>query len=326
MKEDAQKKDSNWIKFENHLLNEGLSDLRLRKLKSMHSFVLRHIKKPLNNLSREDIETFLDDLNRNIIRKKSNEEFSGSTKSDVKKFLKQYFKWLKGNNEEYPREVSWIKVRIRKDEKPLPKDIIKPEEVMKLANEYTKIEHRLVTLLLFDSGFRINEMLSVRKEDIVWREDGENSCYWIRCRESKTIAREVPIPLFTEEINSFLNSTYFRSKDQNSLLFDVSHRYYCASLGKYSEKLFSKHITPHALRHSSATYYAKEYEGNMLLLCQRYGWTLNSNQAQTYVRNSGTMQKLGLAKVQTNRVTELVKKLEEYEKRLSEIEKVFQSS
>jgi len=278
MNKDTIKQDSSWVKFEDHMLNDGVSNLRTKKLQVMYKFVLRHITKPLDKLTRADIELFITDLNRNRIQKVRGGNVSGSTKADIKKFLRQYFKWLKGNNETFPKEVAWLKTRIRKDERPEQKDVITDSQVIKLANRFTKPEFRIITLLLFDSGFRISEMLSAKKEDLRWEEDGDESCYWIKCRESKTIAREVPIPLFTDEINEFKKSIYYQALEGTDTLFKISYDYYNRALAKYSKELFNKHMTPHGLRHSSATYYSKELDGNFVQISNRYGWTLSSDQ------------------------------------------------
>jgi len=70
-------------------------------------------------------------------------------------------------------------------------------------------------------------------------------------------------------------------------------------------KVLGKKITPHALRHSSATYYAKEFDGNMMLLADRYGWTYSSKELRTYIRRSGAYQRAGAKKVFSNEVEKL---------------------
>jgi len=299
-----------WKNFENHMLNEAVSKNRLKKLKVMFDLISRELKKPIDTLKRKDIEDFLNKLNRNQIKKQDGKDFSGSTKADIKKFFKQYFKWLRGNNEIYPPEVAWIKTRIAKDEKPEEKPVISIKEAVKLAHTFKKIENGILTLLLFDSGFRIQEMLSATKKDLTWEEfDDENKCFWIKCNESKTYTRKIPVPLFTEELKAFCNSAYFRTLEENDILFPVSYNWYRTALKKNSKALLKKEITPHALRHSSATYYSREYDGNMNLIAQRYGWSLSSDELKTYIRKSGAYQKLGARKSYSNKTNEEIKEL-----------------
>ena len=53
------------------------------------------------------------------------------------------------------------------------------------------------------------------------------------------------------------------------------------SVKRIGKKALNKNISPHTLRHSSATYYAsiiKTYQQ----FCSRYGWALRSTAPQTY--------------------------------------------
>ena len=79
-----------WEKFENHLLNEGVTKKRVMKLRGMFMVVERGIQN-FDNATREDIEKFVTALHRNTFKKIDGKEFSGSTKSDIKKFLKQLY-------------------------------------------------------------------------------------------------------------------------------------------------------------------------------------------------------------------------------------------
>lgn len=155
-----------WERFHNHMLNEGATQNRIAKLKQMFKTCQRGLPKGYEASKREDIETFMNKLNRNEFKTTKNNNYSGSSKADIKKFLRQFYKWLKGNNEVYPKEVSWLKARISKDEMPEEKPVISPNEALKLANSFSDIRYKILVLLLFDSGFRIQEMLSVKKKDL----------------------------------------------------------------------------------------------------------------------------------------------------------------
>jgi len=279
-----------WERYEAEIRNAGLTKKRRDKLKLMFDTCQRAIN--LDKATRQDIEKFVNELHSGKFCKLDGSEYSGSTKSDLKKFLKAFYKWLKGENTYYPKEVAWIKTRISKDEKPKEKDVISVQEVRQLANSFSKIDLKVLTLMLFDSGFRIAEMLSAKKQDLSWEnyQDGD-SCFWIKCNSSKTEQRKVPIPIFTEDLQAFFNSSQMKAKKDSELLFDVSYEYYLQTLKAKGKELLKKKITPHALRHSSASLYAKELNGNAMSIAQRYGWSFSSKELATYIRRSGAYHK-----------------------------------
>lgn len=281
-------KEKLWTDYENHLLNEGLSENRRKKLRNMFNVVTRALS--LDKAERKDIETFINKLNRNEFKTQAKTNYSGNAKSDIKKFLKQFFKWYKGESEYYPKEVSWLKCKISKEELPTEKDILNKDQVVKLSNCFEKYEYKILTLVLFDSGFRIGEIESAKKKDLTLEViEDNNSCFFIKCNVSKTFTRTVDISLFTEELKSFVNSEEYKSKQPDDPLFNISYESFNKMLKRYSERLFKLKISPHNLRHSSATLYADIYNGNVVKLASRYGWSYSAKELQVYVRQSKTL-------------------------------------
>jgi len=313
-----------WKRYEDHSLNEGLSKKRIDKLKYMYLMILRGLKdKDLNKVTRQDIELFLNKLNRNEYKKLNKDNYTGTSKSDIKKFMRRFWKWLIGNDEYYPQEVAWIKSRISKDERPEPKEVISINELQKIASNVSIPEYKAFFLILFDSGFRIDEFMSITKQDITWEEyDNKQKCFWVKCNRSKTQLRKVPIPLFTEDIKDFVNGVYFRSLNDSDLICPKNYDAIRKILERTSTKVIGKHITPHCLRHSSATYYAKALEGDMIAICQRFGWSLSSDEAKTYIRMSGAYEKATAKKVYSNKTEDLEEEVKQLREELSNYKKV----
>lgn len=295
-----------WKRFETHILNEGLTKRRLAKLRTMYISVERGMEPGLAKATKEDIERFVGKLSRNTYVRQDGKQYSGTTKSDMKNFLKQFYKWLRGENQYYPKEVAWIKTRISKDERPEEKAIVTETEIRTLANNFTDARYRMLTLLLFDSGFRIGEMLSVTRDHLTLEKvEDVGNVWFIECRESKTYPRKVDVSLFTEDINNFVNSAYVSDKKANDPLFDVNYGYYVRLLHYHSTRLFKKKLTPHSLRHSSATLYASIYRGDSIKLAERYGWSYSAKQLNTYVRRNGARQRESVKIIAANEVEKL---------------------
>lgn len=308
-----------WQKYEMHLNNKGLTHKRKNKLRQMFLTCSRGVN--LEKATRSDLEKFVNNLHINKFKKQDGKNFSGSSKSDIKKFLKLWFKWYKGNNESYPEEVAWIHTNIAKDEKPVEKPIISQEEVEAFANSFRKPEIKLLILLLFDSGFRIQEMLSVKKKGLTWEEyDIGKKCFWLQCTESKTFPRKVPVPLFTDEIRKFHNSVYYKKLTEDDTLFSISYACLRPMMHTNSIRVLKKAISPHSLRHSSATLYAQKLEGNTMALCQRYGWSFSSKEAALYVRRSGAFNKIAAKRIFEHDIDELKERNKKLESRIVTIE------
>jgi hypothetical protein len=54
---------------------------------------------------------------------------------------------------------------------------------------------------------------------------------------------------------------------------------------KLAEKVLKKRVTPHMLRHSSATYWAPKM--NRYQLCAKYGWAFSSDMPDRYIERKG---------------------------------------
>lgn len=313
----AQKQENTslWETYEKHLRNIGLTKKRISKLKTMFNTVSRGLD--LRTASREEIEDFVNRLNEDRFKTIDGRVLAGDTKSDIKKFLKQYYKHTKGSDTFFPEEVAWLRTKIPKDERAEEKPIIELEQVRQLARMFHKYDYQVLTLLLFDSGFRIQEMMSCKRRDLTWEEfDNGKKCFWLKCNVSKTFPRKIPVPIFTKEINDFFESATFKSRSPDDHLFDIRYESYRKMLKRYSLQFIKKELTPHCLRHSSATYYARIYSGNVPLLAQRYGWAYSARELQTYVRASGAYNKEGAKLSYTNEVSKLRDENEKFQEQI----------
>lgn len=315
-----------WTRFETHLHNEGLTEVRRRKLKTMFLVVERGLD--LERADKAAIEEFVGRLNRGTFKRKNGKPYSGSSKSDIQKFLKQFYRWYRGDGEFYPKEVSWIKARINKDERPKEKPVVTEAEVRKLAAQFTNTADQIQVLLLFDSGFRANEMRSVEKQDLELRKvEGMGDAWFLTCRKSKTYPRTVDVELFHEDLTLFANSAYYQSLKPGDKLFTTGKSSFYKGIVYHSQKLFGpkRRITEHALRHSSASLYAGIYQGDRVKLAERYGWSYSAKELDTYVRRYSHRQRESVKIVVANELDKLRAQLEELRRAREEDRAEFQA-
>jgi len=310
-----------WTRFENDCHNRGLTKNRMDKLRVMRNMVQRGLPCGLEKAKESDIRDFVNRLHRDDFTKTNGEPYSGSSKSDAKKFLKQFYKWKDGDRGRYPDKVAWIQTSISKDEQPEEKRVLTLKETHKIAQAMPDAEHKAIVYILFDSGFRISELLSVKKRDFELDEyDEGEEAYWVRCRNSKTYNRRIPLPLFTQELNEFVSSGYYQALEPGDSLVSKSYDAIRMMLKRTSKDVLDEAVTPHNFRHSSATYYAREL-GDHYAMCDRYGWSYNSDVPKEYIRRSGKRQRDTAKKVANNKLQKTNKRVDELEQENQRITK-----
>lgn len=241
------------------------------KLMSTHWF-----QKPFTQVTTHDMEMFVLKLEKGRIHSKRGKPYTIETQKTIKKFIRKFYKWLLGDGITYPELVAWIDTSGRIPEISAPKR----EEVEELVSMAGSARNKAIIKLLFDSGARIEEFLNLRIGDLDWK--GEY--YMIRIQHSKTKPRTVSVPLSTTELNAWLEEHPDR-KNPKAFLFDVHYHSVVMMLKRLGKKVLKKNITPHRLRHSSATYYAnilKHYQ-----FCYRYGWSMSSKSPARYIDRNG---------------------------------------
>jgi integrase len=75
--------------------------------------------------------------------------------------LKRLYKWLRGS-EDYPPEVKWIKARVRNKTTITADKLLSEQEVLRLTEKTENHRDRAFTLVLYESGCRIGEILGLR--------------------------------------------------------------------------------------------------------------------------------------------------------------------
>jgi len=156
---------------------------------------------------------------------------------------------------------------------------VTPEEVNKLLEVIPRSRDRLIVLLLFTSGMRINELINITVEDIT-----ENTIHIIRKGGKhddvvidQGVADYLQLYLMMEQITT---GYIFRSTTGQRIHSGAVSL--CLKLA--SRKAGIKHVNPHSLRHGFGTYLA-ESGANIYDIMKMMGH-VNVNVAMRYLHMS----------------------------------------
>lgn len=129
---------------------KGTGFARLTKLVRNLAIIGEMLGKPFKDATAEDM--------KRIVHHFEVSEYSVWTKHDVKVILKQFYKWLDG--EDYPKIVKWIVTTIPHREKPLTneRDLLSEDEVNRLVAVADHPRNKAIIAVLAESGARIGEI------------------------------------------------------------------------------------------------------------------------------------------------------------------------
>jgi len=260
-------------------------------------------KKPFDEVNEDDMNYFVLNLERGIIKSNRGKPYTWETQSTIKKFIRKYYKYLFGENQFYPRLVQFIDTSTRIPEiKAISKD-----ECDKLIGNTSKLTYRFMIAVLFDSGARIEEFYNLKQSDF----SKTNEVYKIRIRISKSRPRTINLPLYSAIISEYFKANSFQP---NEFVFKPNYGTIRKYLNRLGKELLSKNISPHTLRHGSATYYANFV--SRYQLCYRYGWAASSKMPDRYIDMNGLVDDEVVLKITGTKIVKTEKENKELKSKL----------
>lgn len=272
------------LKFKDYCFLNNISKFRLLKYLNLFRYLFTVSKKDLDKATKNDIENIVANIN-------GRENLAITTKMDYKILLKRFYKWLLGNDQEYPEQVKWIKCRIKQSEKKLPGEgeLITNEDVEKLIQVADHPRDKAFVALLFESGCRIGEIGSMTLGSVVFDKYGT-----LITVSGKTGSRKIRVVNATPYLMQWIQ-THPRPEKNNPLWINygmrrkhqlMSYNTFAIILRRLFKKAgINKRHNPHLFRHSRATFLANhltEFQMN-----HYFGWVQGSNMPATYVHLSG---------------------------------------
>ena len=251
-------------------------------------------QKPFDIVTVKDMENFILKLEKGEIKNAYGTSYKSETQITIKKFLRKFWKWLKGQNKFYPEEVDWIDTSGESaDVQALPDLRDSVEKMYKLAPSILK---KAMIITLFDSGVREGEFLNLRIKDVEHLggdEPEEKNILVFRIRHSKTFGRPVSLPLSSEDLRFWLKNhpdahnpeallwAHQQVKEGKIKTVPVGKAFFYNSVKRLGKVALGINVTPHMIRHTSATYYAPKLD--RATFCKRYGWSFASKMPDRYI-------------------------------------------
>lgn len=273
------------LRFTQHQSVTGIGvPRRLKYLDKLRQFS-RFVSKDLDQVTKEDIQEYVGMIN-------NRDDMTKSTKIDFSIILKRFYKWLFGNDEEYPDMVKFLKTNLPLKDKPLPSqaELITPEEVDMLIDVADHPRNKAFVSLLYESGCRVGEIANLKIGNILLDQYG---C--VISVNGKTGHRRIRVVNSATHLTHWLEVHPFKH-ERNQPLWTSNGAVNYQKQINYStvrmmlKKLFqkakiNKKCNPHIFRHARATYLANYMtEAQMKAY---FGWVQHSDMASIYVHISG---------------------------------------
>lgn len=254
-------------------------------------------RKPFDEVTVYDMEEFVLALENGKIKSKTEKPYSSESQKTIKKFIRKFWKWMKGNNRRYPEHVEWIDTSGKDAEiHPLPNLREDVDKMVDFAPGYMK---KAILYTLFDSGARKSEFLNFRIFDM--KKDAESKMYFGHIRHSKTFARPVALPLATPYIEKWLEHHPEKDNDK-AQLFPVSKDSLDNMLKRIGRKALNFNVTCLTLRHTSATYYAQKIP-DRATYCKRFGWSFASKMPDRYISWANIYEKRTVEAIEVDEIS-----------------------
>ena len=272
------------LKFDTYIASTGIKNARRYKYFIVLEWLSRKLGKDFKEAVKEDFIRIISEL--------EDSDYAEWTKSDYKILTKRFYKWLKGDDEEYPQEVRWIKCPPKTKLSRLPEELITEEEVKAMADAASRPRDKAFVQMLYESGCRISELLTLQMKNIsfdgfgaILRVSGKTGDRRVRIVASApSLASWVDFHPYKEDPEAYLFARNLNLKKNDRFPF----RYAVATktLQFMADKAgIKKKVNPHSFRHARASMLANKLTEAQMK--EYFGWVQGSKMASIYVHLSG---------------------------------------
>lgn len=263
---------------------------------SLQESVLRGVERLLGTKfltpTRDDLRACLEDIKQGKHSKRG-KPVGEATLQVHKIYMKKFYDWFLGDGISLPVCVAWIKTH-RSLAKQRKVEVLTKQEVKQVISVCVNPRDKALVALLYDSGCRIGELLTLRMQDVKFNQDGLEITV-----AGKTGVRSIPIvgdsivylkrwidgrPAYEPSDFLFVNLHNYRRRmgyDTVQLMF----RNIQSNLG------WKRSLHAHLFRHTRASELASSPNGTEMALNDYMGWTPGSPMAKIYTHLNGKQQR-----------------------------------
>jgi integrase/recombinase XerD len=260
--------------------SEGIGTGRLRRIADVADHLLKTFHFDFSKLNQRQLEEMAIWMN-------CNQEWKPWTIYTYIAVLKNFADWL---NDRYALNLSLKRVRAPSVKNSLmPDHLLTEEDLNKILNATDNLQVKLLIGMLYESGARISEILTLRIQNISWSGYGAKISV-----KGKTGQRVIPIIWYSSMLRQFLETHpqkdnpeaciwYLRKNREIRPLVYGMVRMQIARLCKRVG--ITKRVNLHLFRHTRLTELASTDLGEQTLKALA-GWSGGSKMAQTYIHLS----------------------------------------
>lgn len=269
--------------FYRECISVGLSDVRIYVyLSCLRKLSTEFCRKDYDKLTKDDIKEL-------VIKFERNDEWSDYSKQRYKIIIRKLVQFIEGYewySKKYPEKVEWINANIKKKNNKLPSEILSKQDIKQMIAHSLTIRDKAFISVLYESGCRIGEMLTLRIKHVMFDEYG---C--VINVFGKTGSRRIRLVSSVPLLSQYMQNHPFKDDPDNLLWTKIDNKpmtYSCSRkiLAEVSKRgNIKKKVNPHAFRHARATHLANQLTEAQMK--EYFGWTQSSNMASIYVHLSG---------------------------------------